>query len=367
MLENLLCVTDENINLLAASSQGNRIGDDSLLLRMFTQEANFQALKAASKEISTNHYKLDLKQIKDIDESFELFFIRIFDGNINIGALSIHPTEHALQEHDLQLLEVLSSYVQTLLLRPSQVEGKSFINLLESLLSGLPVKEGKIARLKAVLDFGLNDSFRCIAIQLPLDVVTKNGTYLRRRFQVEVPAAIVLIHEGFLIGVINETKSGWDSKSFYQWVATWLGKMDFIAGASDSFCDLTELKEYYQEARAAIKFGSTDDLRVRTFSECWDSYVLANCTGGLPAKLLFPPGFQRVIEYNKTSSVDYVETLRIWLEEGRNDSRTAARLFICRNSFLCRRERLISLLGDDLADPEERFRLGLCLRLYNNP
>jgi hypothetical protein len=364
VVENLLCLTDQNINLLAVSSRGKRINHDSLLLSLFTQEANFQALKAASKKITTYCHKLDLKHVKNLDESYELFFIDIFDGKINIGALSIHPTEHVLQDHDHQLLEILSSYVQTLLLRPSQVEGRSFINLLESLLSGLPVKEGEIARLEAVLDFGHKDSYRCIAIQPPLDVVTKNGNYLRRRFQLEVPAAIALIHEGFLIGVINETKAGWDSKIFYQLVTTWLGKMDFVAGASDSFCNLTELKEYYQEARAAIMFANPNDSRVRTFADCWDSYVLANCTGGLPAKLLFLPGFQRVIEYNKTSSVDYVETLRVWLEEGRNDSRAAARLFISRNSFLCRRERLISLLGDNLDDPEERFRLSLCLRLY---
>ncbi|MCL2164934.1 MAG: helix-turn-helix domain-containing protein, partial [Oscillospiraceae bacterium] len=86
---------------------------------------------------------------------------------------------------------------------------------------------------------------------------------------------------------------------------------------------------------------------------------------GLPAPYLFPEGLRRLLELNRTSAVDYIETLSIWLDEGLNDSRTAKRLFICRNSFLSRQKRLLAALEIDINDPDARFYLSLCLRLLN--
>jgi len=59
----------------------------------------------------------------------------------------------------------------------------------------------------------------------------------------------------------------------------------------------------------------------------------------------------------------YIETLRIWLEEGLNDNQAVKRLFIRRNSFLYRRDRLLATLGEDINDPDVRFYLSLCIRL----
>ena len=48
-----------------------------------------------------------------------------------------------------------------------------------------------------------------------------------------------------------------------------------------------------------------------------------------------------------------------------NANKAAATLFITRNSFLSRLERINTLLNEDMKDPKVRFRLELSLLLYD--
>ncbi len=363
VLENLLCLTDENNNILSSSSQGKRANEVGAFLDVFTKDAKIQHLKKASRQLSDRSYIFDIMQIRGDEAAPEVYFIEFYHGRIHVGTLSMFPTEHSLGEHDKQLLEILALYVQIQLLRPPQIESESSRSMVTALLSGNPLKDGEIAILESALFFDPSDSYRCIVIKLPANVLSKSGTYLQRRIKVEVPASIAIIYEDCLVGLINETKSDWDSESFYQSMKYCLGKTDFFAGISDSFYNLVDLKDYYHQAKTIAGFASSDSSRLITFMDCWDRFVLTNCTNGLPPRMLFTPGLKRLIEHNKTSSVDYIETLRVYLEEGRNDSRSASRLFICRNTFLYRLEKLTSILREDLNDSNVRFRLELCLRL----
>lgn len=363
VLGHLLTVSDENIHILASSNEGQRVSDDHSILGVFSDDNTLDGLKMATRRVSGNRYAFDPQHARHIGSSSELHYIHITDGQIHLGILSMQPVGQPLQEHDVQLLELLSDYVKTMLLRPSQTGGKFFGNVLQSLLDGLPVPEKHLERLTEALDTQPGDQFRCIVIQLPQQSLTNLSRYIRNRFQMEIPASIAIVHDQQIVGLINDTRFARKDRDFYDWVHRWLLNMDCLAGASDSFAELVKVNDYYAEAKAVIHFVNPEVSRVRTFADCWQEYVLHHCVGELPPSLLFPPGLVRLLDYDEQSAVDYVETLRIWLEEGRNDSRTASRLFISRNSFLSRKERLVSLLGSDLSDVDERFRVELCLRL----
>ncbi len=109
---------------------------------------------------------------------------------------------------------------------------------------------------------------------------------------------------------------------------------------------------------------SSSDPGLYFFRKVRAGFVLKNSTGGLMPEMLYSEGFKRVLEYDKTASVSYLETLRILLEENLSISRTARRLFISRNTFLARYDRLKAVLQEDLTDPNVRFYLEYSLRLY---
>ena len=179
----------------------------------------------------------------------------------------------------------------------------------------------------------------------------------------QLPKAIVFPFDSYLVLVVDETKSG-DLNEFFAWMEKYLSQMGLNAGLSDPFYDLMTLPYYFTEAKAAIHLREHTGESFSTFAKCRDTYILQNCCGQLPPELLYTDGFNRLLEYNKNSSVDYIQTLKIWLEEWGNEARAASKLCICRNTFLYRLKQIKALFGDEAETMDGRFHLMLCLRLY---
>lgn len=68
-----------------------------------------------------------------------------------------------------------------------------------------------------------------------------------------------------------------------------------------------------------------------------------------------------LVEYDRERRSDLVRTLRVYFDTGANASEAADRLFLHRNSLLYRLERIQSLTGLDLKDPDARLALQLGL------
>lgn len=358
-LECQLYITDEYIHLLAASNQGKIVTSEP-----FIENESFQTLINASQSMNHTFQRFDLTKLNGSDTPTEIYIYNIFDNQINLGALSMHPCNSKLQKHDFQLFKILAPFVKKLFLSHSQINGNQITNILETLLTNISNEKVNLSKIHKVLNYDTNDKLRCIVIQFPTEIITKYGFYLKQRFQIENSSSVALLHEGNLIGILNNSKISWDSKHFYQSIQNWIGNIQFIIGASNCFTDLLDLSSYYIEAKSAIQLTDRDSSSISEFSDYWIPYILQHCSGHLPIQNLLPTGLLNVIRYNQTSNVDYIETLKIWIEEGRNDARTASRLFISRNSFLSRRDRLLSLLDSTLDTPDIRFQLYLSIRLY---
>jgi hypothetical protein len=363
VLENLLCLTDENINYLAASSKGIRVSENDLPVNIFNDKVTIQNLTQSNKKVSDHQYIFKLNDDQHFYDSCTLFFNRIFYEKIDLGALCIFPTEHKLQEHDRQLLDILSSYVEVLLFRYSQFENDSLEIILSSLISSKKIKNEDNSVLESALNLEPADYCTCVVIQLAPNVLTVSGKYLQHRIKIELAESVSLIQKNQLILLINESKTKMNKENLLLLLKFCLGGSEYFAGISEPFSNFSEFRDHYLIARSIVRFSGADTARVVTIADCWDRLILSNCTSGLPVHLIFSSGFRQLIAYNKTSSVDYLNTLRVYLEEGKNANRAAARLIICRNTFLYRLEKLTSILNDDLNNPDICFRLEFCLRL----
>ena len=363
VFDNMLCVSDENIKLLAASYQGCR-SDTGAPLNIYNHEAAYKKLASRIRRVTESCFTLEVSDLLGMDKPFTVLFIHIQYEEQGIGALSIQPLNRPAEEHDRQMLEHLAVYIRTILLRDLQENNDSVAEALTSYLAGNTVDKEKARLLLAECSFTTGDSLRCFVIERPPQVLESDHVYLRLRFQRIVPSAASVIYQNHFIGLVNEAKSNWNTAHLSEWITEWLGDNVGPVGVSSGFDSLADLREHYLEAMAAFGFSAKNQCRIMEFADCRLEYVLANCSGDLPHHLLYPPGFNRLLELNHASTVDYLETLRIWLEEGLNDNQTARRLFIRRNSFLYRRERILSCLNMDISDPDVRFYLGLCLRLH---
>ena len=78
---------------------------------------------------------------------------------------------------------------------------------------------------------------------------------------------------------------------------------------------------------------------------------------------LIHPEVQKLIDYDKKHHTDFSETLRVYLEHERSQSKTAAALNLHRNTLTYRLQRIRELLNADLEDPDVRLHLQLSFRL----
>ena len=87
----------------------------------------------------------------------------------------------------------------------------------------------------------------------------------------------------------------------------------------------------------------------------------------MPRNVLCPPGLLRLLEHDLKKGSDHIRTLRVYLDNESNASRSAEQLYVHRNSFLKRLERIAKILDMDLEDPDTRLLLRICLRLMEFP
>jgi hypothetical protein len=295
---------------------------------------------------------------------FVIFVKHIADPSSNITVdLAIRPIGRTIGDSDCWMMEQLASYIRRVLPRSLPIKDRIETDAFDSLLKGDTVEAKKISHVYRACDFREGDRLRCVLIARPHYATEANYNFLRQRFYAVVPNAMVTFFDDNLVLLINDTRSGWDKIRLSEWITSWLGDCNDPIGISNKFESLTDLREYFLEALAARRFANRDPNNIMVFSDCRMDYVLARCVGELPQKRLVPSGLRRLLELNNSSSVDYITTLRAWLDEGMNDNQAAKKLYISRNSFLYRKDRILEFLKLDIQDPEMRFYLSLCLRL----
>ena len=137
-----------------------------------------------------------------------------------------------------------------------------------------------------------------------------------------------------------------------------------VAGISNPFRDLYDARSFFRQAEVALDCGRMVAPRGNLYY--FDSYALidmvVNSTASLRADLYYPLGMQTLIEHDKTASVSYIETLRVFLEENMSYTAAARVLYIHRSTLIDRINRIEKELGVDLNDAESRLRILISLK-----
>ena len=69
-----------------------------------------------------------------------------------------------------------------------------------------------------------------------------------------------------------------------------------------------------------------------------------------------------MLEHDKESGISYLETLKVFLEEGMSYTSTAQKLYIHRSTLIDRISRIEKELNIDLKDSDKRLQLEILLK-----
>ena len=143
----------------------------------------------------------------------------------------------------------------------------------------------------------------------------------------------------------------------------YLTDMNFQMGLSAPFTDLFRAKSYYLQASDMLETGRryAPEQRIYRFSDYILPYMLRHSCGELESETFLTTGLKELRDMDST--VDYLGTLRLYLDNECNASKTAQDLYLHRSPLLPRLDKIRSLV--DLDTPEERLYLRMCMTLLD--
>lgn len=168
---------------------------------------------------------------------------------------------------------------------------------------------------------------------------------------------------------MNKPKSFWSS--FYNRVAKWLqedsGEAILHMGVGGITNKLEDYYSSYQQARQTLNVVKNrfKEKSFALFDEMGSYALLREMKGSSLTTLFLEKYINPLLKYSAEKNADLFHTLRIFLHNHGNLSKTANRLYIHRSSLLYRMEKIESLLEIELDDPDHRFNLMLAYRLYD--
>lgn len=151
-------------------------------------------------------------------------------------------------------------------------------------------------------------------------------------------------------------------KQFTRLLSSVLKSRKTWCGCSYPFKDLSGLSVYLKQALLALRFGKEKPGAINSIDEFALEY-LRNQFGENAEVNLTSPVLDRLKQYDDSAQTEYYQTLKVFLLNERDQTRSAELLCIHRNTLIYRIRKIESIIDADLNDNRTRFSLLLFLFL----
>ena len=298
---------------------------------------------------------------------FHSLSMNLFDGEEYAGSITIEYFHSGQRSGDNALIAYFAQWVTLAIRRNSSVitsERSVLRRVLQNIINGMPVDT---AHRKYLDNMKVTKRFVCTLLQLRNRYAQIPVDYVCSKFDSVFPGSITFENRANIISFIEtdplETESGYEAELLRR-IDLLVGTMDLKVGLSTPFTDPYSARQYYSQAKAALENG----LLFHPEATCYnfDDYALTelilNAQSDLPLDMYFSDGLRSLLDHDREAPISYIETLRVYLSQNMNVTRTAAELFIHRSTLLERLSRIERELGEDLDDPDVRLRLQILLK-----
>lgn len=140
-----------------------------------------------------------------------------------------------------------------------------------------------------------------------------------------------------------------------------------VAGISDEFRSLLDLRRYSFQAVKALDLGSSSHSESPMYF--YKDYTLFHMLEESRASGFFfgytIPEFQNLVDYCKQNGYDLMNTLRIYLDTRCSKSATAERMGLHPHTVRYRVEQIRQILGADPEDSNTMINLAISLKMYD--
>ena len=296
-----------------------------------------------------------------------LFNCRVRDAVV--ARVIIDEVAQPIRKKDHVLIQVLGACVLKALRQSRMGDTEHNIKFAETcreLVLNRHVSADRIASLMGALEWSESDSFFCAVFS-----EMNEGRSFRAIARVALAASARHKHRRhFLfkehaVVITNLTKEGSDRSSAIDDIVKRTEGMDAVISFSASFDGFGNLHSFYRQAALVQQIGSKEDpdRAVYRFEDYASAYLIETCEAHALGPTLVPDSLRRLAAADELHGADDVALLRKYLDNDRNIARTTRNLFMHRNTFLYRLDKIKAVLDADLDDPGTRLSLQIALRI----
>ena len=231
--------------------------------------------------------------------------------------------------------------------------------LIEKIYFGMDPVEMELSRLAEKLGWGDTDQFCCIQYRID----KQEGKEMTPEAICGVlpsvlPHSAAFVVKNRIYGLWNLTAGLIPGQSPLQQARTAVNSNIVHLGISNIFSGLDELGYYFRQTDYAIE-SIRDESGSAGFEDAVLHVILSHFSSEMSIQSVISRKVLALDEYDRLNEVDFVDTLRVFLENNCQQSAAAEALFVHRTTLKYRLERISQIIGEDITDLTPQNRLYL--------
>lgn len=362
ILDNPIFVVDTSMGLIckstafvAGESDYSASEDQELQLDLVAQAADAGYLDWL--------YKHDQPVIGTFEGQPRYLAARVRDGSIVLGHAVVSEVYRDFDSEDELILPVICQTIAFALRRTREVDPGAFDYgpLLIELLSGKRYDESRVLDMLRLFGKRPPASYRVLLFRQVDDSKIASLTYLRTQLFKVFPRSIGIIHAGECVHLVDGSMS---LSEIGQKLVGSVYTGGLVIGTSRVFRRFTQLDKAYLQADTTLRLGSRTRL-VPDYDDVFCQHIHELIGSGMQDAddVFILPELALIREFDERDGTDHLTDLMVYLNTGRNMSKSARILHVHKNSMYYRIGRIEELTKLDLSDEKTCFLLQLCLAM----
>lgn len=369
IFENPLVLMDQDFQILAYSRILDT--DESLAYMRPDKDNKYSAANISESLLSTEYNRAQRKAftVREAQGGMVHFSTNLYNDQKFLGNLKISFCLRPHRESDNALGWYLARFLEGFFRkdpRLSRNRTSQITGVLKDLISGVPVE---MTRRQHLYPGGAEGWYLCAKILASNRTSSKvTSSYIIQHIESTFPGASAFECEEALVAIIDLMKLQNNEQAALDALSRLLESMDLRAGVSSPFRDLMDIRPRYRQADLALGYGASlhPQRRCCYFEDYKLVYMCMNSLGEFTMDSMMSPGLRRLVAHDTGSQTDFIGTLRTYLTNNLNSSKTAQELYVHRSTFQERLQKIEALLDADLQDPQTRLYLMLMLQVLES-
>ena len=374
LLENPLCIHDDWFVMVARSSELSEVMPPDYVRsssKEFIPRAIVEDFKNDGDYLETYVHR-DARLWDAAPQGLRCLYANLWEGSVYRGRLLVVQHRRGFRKLDYTLAELLAQRALMLLDRRRTGQDRAYRSMDDvvlDLLNGRSPQPQEEGQLMAMLGWKRDERLLCMRLesQMQSEAGVVDHALHSDLFQV-FPQGYILFSGHQQCVLLNLDRQALTLPMLRHRLSPLCRDYCLYAGISSPVRGTGELPIAYLQSRVALEkaFQLGGERWAIPFSDCALEYMLGRTREAMPLRHLVAPEMRILIEHDHQKGTQYYQTLRAYLLNEREITRTAEALIIHRTTLLYRLRKMQSVASIDLDDPKRRLDLLISLWILDS-